>query len=128
MYKSLREDYDVFVKSTIKDFLTKADLNESAITNEHTKNLMEFVTSITPDRETGINLTESEMYDEFGNKTWDAVENDIQSLSTDIMDNVARVIDNSASTTSRSRISIWKSLRVPLDSSRSRSNITSLLL
>lgn len=97
MYKSLREDYDVFVKSTIKDFLTKSELNESAITNEHTKNIMEFVTSITPDRETGINLTESEMYDEFGNKTWDAVENDIQSLSTDIMDNVARVIDNSAS-------------------------------
>jgi len=92
-YKAINENYENFIKETVQSFLEKADLNRE-ITNENTIKLMEFVEENKPSQEVGIYLNEAELYDEFGNKTYEEIDNEINALAGDVMDNVAKLIDD----------------------------------
>ncbi len=91
-YKAINENYEKTISDTIKTFLEKADLNEN-IDNPNTAKLLEFVEANKPSKEFGKYLTEAQLYDEYGNKTYETVNNEMDELSGDVMDRVAQLID-----------------------------------
>lgn len=91
-YKAINENYEKTISDTIKTFLEKADLNEN-IDNPNTAKLLEFVEANKPSKEFGKYLTEAQLYDEYGNKTYETVNNEMDELSGNVMDRVAQLID-----------------------------------
>lgn len=92
-YKLLKEDYHGFIKSTINDFLIKADINEN-IDNENTLGLYDCVQEHKPAKEVGIYLTEAEIQDQYAELPYEVGEDYIEALSGDIMDRVATMVDS----------------------------------
>ena len=91
-YKRLNENYHGFIKSTINDFLIKADINEN-IDNENTLGLYECVQAHKPAKEVGVYLTEAEIQDQYDDLPYEVGEDYIEALSGDIMDRVATMVD-----------------------------------
>lgn len=91
-YKALNENYHSFIRGTINDFLSKAEINGS-IDNENTMGLYECVQANKPSRDVGVYLTEEELQDEYGNLPYHVGEDYINALGGDVMDRVATMID-----------------------------------
>lgn len=105
-YQRINENYEDNIRSTIKDFLSKANINEN-ITNPNTIAIMESINAAKPNIEIGKCLNEAELtgiYSYFGNnvkqenpdnntEVYNKCEEEIERLSGDVMDKVAERID-----------------------------------
>lgn len=111
-YAKLNENYEETIRSTIKDFLTKGNINEN-ITNPNTLAIIESINAAKPKQEVGIYLNESELstayhyfnkpeakldvdndaIGEYGAPSYNTCTKEIENLSCNVMDKVASQID-----------------------------------
>ena len=108
-YAKLNENYEGFIRETIKSFLEKGEINTN-IENKNTLSILEFINTHKPEQSVGVYLNESELLeqitgtadkdkedldarDEFGRPSWNECGEDIELMSGNVMDRVAELVD-----------------------------------